>query len=590
MNSKRTDSRKKDNSRHKTTHKKSRRKHSSIFFFGLLTRRFDEKRNRWIIKANVKRIVIAVFALATFVWSAISASLIVYFKCYKKFDEMSIVDALVAPFDMSAFRIKMGEFNIRQAEILFHEKKYAEAFATLTGGVARSPNNLEARTWLAIIHANSLKNPEYASNILEAKLGKAFAERDEKYITTSILIFSECPSFKEKSFALAEKALHEKILSQKRIKDIFSVIFARKTNSTEFFKKASERFDKYPEIKRFAAKSASLKFLSTGEIQKASDILEKNSITSGEIHRIVSLHILFENSKEIDAVKIAESMLSKGKHVARIYSFMATVHSDFGNEAESWHNKRMVHLTTENRPADIFLLVEKSDIEKLEKLLIKRGNKLSIATIIKAALDCKKQKALYVCKSAIDKLATDDKVDLLLAYAEALIRFNDTQEAEKILIEISTLNKNIKKESFINDLKLLLALKTHTSNNKQIQDFHERTQPEKILSFAKMLSQCGLHRQAIEEILYAKACKPDLPNVDSMLFAEFFHSGNFQDAARLRATTKSRLPIKMLASANMTNIVSDKFIFLHDKERSCILQKTKDAKNKMQAYKSMYKF
>ena len=189
MNSKKTDSRERYNRKHNTIHKKSKRKYSSDFFFGLFTRRFDEKRNRWIIKANAKRIIIAVLSLATSAWLAVSAMLFVHVKCYKKIDKMSIVDALVAPFDMSAFRIKMGEFNIRQAKLLFHEKKYAEAFATLTGGVARSPNNLEARSWLATIHANSLKNPEYASNILEAKLGKAFAERDEKYITTSILIF-----------------------------------------------------------------------------------------------------------------------------------------------------------------------------------------------------------------------------------------------------------------------------------------------------------------------------------------------------------------------------------------------------------------
>lgn len=147
--------------------KKRNSTESQPLLFGLLSR--VKKNNKWSFKVNWGRIAIVVIILSLLAWAAASATIYFVFKYSKGFDDITVYDAIVAPFDMKSHREKVGNYNIKKAlEILKsgNMSEFNEAFMNLNMGINRAPKNIEGRLNLARIYV-AMNRPDIAIEKLE---------------------------------------------------------------------------------------------------------------------------------------------------------------------------------------------------------------------------------------------------------------------------------------------------------------------------------------------------------------------------------------------------------------------------------------
>ena len=135
--------------------------------FGLMSR--VRKNNKWSFRVNWGRIAILIAVLALLAWTAVSATIYFVFKYSKGFDDMTVYDAAVAPFDMKAHREKVGNYNIEKALNILKSGKmsdFNEAFMNLAMGINRAPKNVEGRLQLSRIYV-AMGRPDIAIQKLE---------------------------------------------------------------------------------------------------------------------------------------------------------------------------------------------------------------------------------------------------------------------------------------------------------------------------------------------------------------------------------------------------------------------------------------
>jgi predicted Zn-dependent protease len=117
-------------------------------------------------------------ALGAFAWLGKSAALYYFFKNIRDFDEVTLVDTLVFPFNRASVRIQQGDYQIDQAKAALEREDYRRAYSLLREGVARSPANLEGRMLLAQIYAGW--RPDLAADLLVT--GIEYGLEDPEYI------------------------------------------------------------------------------------------------------------------------------------------------------------------------------------------------------------------------------------------------------------------------------------------------------------------------------------------------------------------------------------------------------------------------
>lgn len=147
--------------------KKRNSTESQPLLFGLLSR--VKKNNKWSFKVNWGRIAILVIILSLLAWAAASATIYFVFKYSKGFDDITVYDAIVAPFDMKSHREKVGNYNIKKALDILKSgnmSEFNEAFMNLNMGINRAPKNIEGRLNLARIYV-AMNRPDIAIEKLE---------------------------------------------------------------------------------------------------------------------------------------------------------------------------------------------------------------------------------------------------------------------------------------------------------------------------------------------------------------------------------------------------------------------------------------
>ena len=135
--------------------------------FGLMSR--VRKNNKWSFRVNWGRLAILIAVLALLAWTAVSATIYFVFKYSKGFDDMTVYDAAVAPFDMRAHREKVGNYKIEKALNILKSGKmsdFNEAFMNLAMGINRAPKNVEGRLQLSRIYV-AMGRPDIAIEKLE---------------------------------------------------------------------------------------------------------------------------------------------------------------------------------------------------------------------------------------------------------------------------------------------------------------------------------------------------------------------------------------------------------------------------------------
>lgn len=119
-------------------------------------------------------------------YGAFTAALYYYVKERRQFEEVTIAQVITWPFNRAGFRQTMGEYFIERGkeELRFHN--FSEGFYFLRAGVARSPENLEARLLLAELYEHGLRRHDLAIDIL--RHGLRYQKGDLEYLRTIIAL------------------------------------------------------------------------------------------------------------------------------------------------------------------------------------------------------------------------------------------------------------------------------------------------------------------------------------------------------------------------------------------------------------------
>jgi len=562
---------------------------------GMFVRYFDETKNIWILKANYKRILLFLVSTALLLWLLGTSSIFAYFKYVKKFDEIKFSDAILAPIKMAEIRKKMGEFNIKQSEELFSQKRFNEAFVMLTSGVARSPDNLKALMKLALIHANALNNTEYASVLLERKLATAFDTKNKSYILLTSFIFSKEEKSEKKSSLLLAKALSENIITQEEAITTLTSIFANKNNTVDkgirYFYTALKSFEKHKRVQQFVAKSTALLLLKDDNPIQAQEVLQNANVLSGEVFMQVHLMNLLHTGREIEAINYLNKLLVHTKSPTSVYALAKEIHALFGNQKEVENAQRMEYLTMPTQtPIEIYSAVKNNDTQKLKKILDTKSPTVLLQAIKIASVN-KNVQVLSLYKDAINKIEDkQNKTVVMLALCETYIRLNNPLKAEEILLEVRSKNKNVKFEELINFLHFAKTLTTKNITIEQIKNFRSNVSVNMLKKLVQLFVDSGYYNEALDTINFAKLQNAPIKNEPVMLFDIYNKLGDDITIAKLLSKYPNKCPIKILISEKFKNPNSDKFIMLSNQERISLNSEIQKANKKMQQYKAMYNF
>ena len=107
-------------------------------FLGTFERSFNPDARRWSLKPCWGRIITYLAALAFVAFILVVCAIYSVSKFVKGFDDITITDAFMAPFDMTTYRQKVGECNIRKAREYFSRGDVSLGFMNLTAGDSRN--------------------------------------------------------------------------------------------------------------------------------------------------------------------------------------------------------------------------------------------------------------------------------------------------------------------------------------------------------------------------------------------------------------------------------------------------------------------
>ncbi|MBO5254934.1 MAG: hypothetical protein J6B07_03820 [Opitutales bacterium] len=560
---------------------------------GTIIRSYDDTSDAWILKFNFFRIFLLLSILIFCGWIIVVTAIFTYFKHVKNFQEITLIDAISAPINISGFREKMGEYNIKEANKLFKQKEFNQAFLMLTSGVSRSPNNLDARMQLAIIHA-TLNKREYAARILEHKLPLAFDKNKKEYIQTACILFATIEEFEYKSIALLKKATIENYINEKEAIETLTKIFAVKNNNLEaskrFFLHALNVITTPKRVSEFIAKSVALIMIRDDNVKSAKKILSDNNITSGEVFAQIKLIDLIEAGNEIEALKYSKILLNKTANPSQIYRFTKKIHNDFGNLNEVKNCENMANLTsTSSIASDIYIAIKNKNIQFIKNALENKIEQVIIHTIRNATI-LKDKDVLQLCLNAIQDINKNRKIEIQIILCESFLKLNDVALAEKLLHEIKSLNKNSSKESTIEKLQMAIALKAKNATYKQIKEFRNKLQDNEMFKFAQLLKDNGYYAEAISILDQAKTQNKNQRKIDKLIFEIYAEQKNCTNIARYLSKARNVCPVKILVSDMFDNPSSDKFVMLSDSEINVLKNEIDKAKLKLQQYKKLFSF
>ena len=111
---------------------------SYSIFFGVFNR-VRLPNGNWVVRIVWSRLL-ALFAFVVFaLWLFLTLAIYAFFKFARDYDEMSVSQAITYPFDRSALRMTIGDYNIKKAEEYIKERKWREAYMNLAFGVGAFP-------------------------------------------------------------------------------------------------------------------------------------------------------------------------------------------------------------------------------------------------------------------------------------------------------------------------------------------------------------------------------------------------------------------------------------------------------------------
>lgn len=257
--------------------------------------RYKKSNGTWAFGINYIRLVVVMLLMLVVTWGTISIFLYSFMKHYKKYSNMTFLDAAVMPFDRRGIAEKQGDFDIEKAEALLKEGDYTAARICLISGTARSTKNLKGRKMLAEFYLRLMGRPDFALQALE--IGIPYALKDLQYVRFYFSILME----ESEDVKLA--AVGKKILSSPEA-------------STE--------------VKLYVAMSLGTIYALHGDYQKSDEYLTKNGLQNSLPGVMRLSKNKWEQGRRDEAIAILKAAVGKVNDVEPIYAMLMSYYADMG--------------------------------------------------------------------------------------------------------------------------------------------------------------------------------------------------------------------------------------------------------------------
>jgi len=144
---------------------------------------FAERRrtNRGTLRIHIRwgRVLVLMLILAAFGWVGKSVALYYFFRDYRDYEEVSLMDMFIFPLNRAEVRVRQGNYQIKEAQAAMEIGEYRRALTMAQAGVSRAPANLEGRMLLIQFYI-AFQRPDLALKLLED--GLQYAEGDIEFI------------------------------------------------------------------------------------------------------------------------------------------------------------------------------------------------------------------------------------------------------------------------------------------------------------------------------------------------------------------------------------------------------------------------
>ncbi len=564
------------------------------FFLGIFLRYFDEQKNKWVFKVNYKRLVLLFLCLFVLLWLASATTVYCGLKYLRKYDEISFVDVLKNPFSTSKFRIQMGESQIAKSKECFKKGDLQAGYLNLLYGVSRSPDNFEARIMLATIQFNLLSDRNAASKTLEARIAKAFANKDSLYIALAITYMALDNDYRDKSIKLVASVANNNIISDKLLIDAvikaLNILKNEKQNN-EFIYYCTKIVDSTNNvlIKKTLAQNGALLLASISKSDEALALLNRANISSGEIYVFAKIMNLVAEENEVFALRLLKATLKNAKQKNIFYDTYATLADDFGDDKGKEEAKNIVRIISNATKNHILSKLESSDSKATVELIkeLTKDNPQEIFNLAKIVCESKNIDAINYCLTT--KLPPHTKIMLQLAKAEYLIIVQKPQDAAICLdsIRFDDYVKTKKLSELFTGFDIVIKALSNGNVSKQLLDFSKNKSPSQSLALSRLLNNANLKKEAFILLKSAIEKYPKNINIASDFSETAFDTNNVSAIIEAYKKYSLRIPIKISAKLK-TLLQSDRFMFKDSATISTLIKKSEESQNKIKEYKKIF--
>ncbi len=310
--------------------KKSKSSSYSVFL-GMVRRVCNDKGN-WSLKIVWSRVLIYLAILVAFFYIALTIAVYCFFKYYREYEDMTVIDAISVPFARSAHQEKIGNYNIEKAKEFMKEGKYREAYTSFVVGCDRAPKNLEGRKILAEFYQVMFRRPDRAIETLERSL--TYAVNDVQYIRLYIKILME-QTEDARIISVGEKLLQMPELKSQDVKMYLAMAMATVYAYHGNYIKSKEYIYKYKMERTLP-----------GILRLSKDQWELGN--REEAIKILADNINYPQNKEaIYALLVNYYIAMKDYEMARKYSMLRSLENPFSME------QRMEYMTLLKKSGDL---------------------------------------------------------------------------------------------------------------------------------------------------------------------------------------------------------------------------------------------
>lgn len=558
-------------------------------------RHFDESKSAWTFRANLKRIALFCVLAAAAFWLACAAAVYCGFKYLRKYEEISFFDVLQMPFSTDKYRVEMGESLIRKAKECIKNEDIQGAFANILNGVARSPDNLEARMILANMYFIFAKDSAKAAQTLDLKIAKAFELNKTDYLALSISVFCACDAYREKSAHLISACVDSGVISEKSGVKILSNIFKHLNAVNEYgliedYAALIISSSKSVPLRKTAAVNAAVSMVSNSESGKALALLKSAGINSGETFALVLSANMAENGDEITALKLLNKAIKKFPKRLSFYEILARISDDFGDEEGAKNARKVARLMSKDITSAPLEEIRESEGNEAVKLAKKFASDFpdKISRLSKIAALSKNPELIDYCLS--QKQNPKAEIILKLSKVETYICQNNPRDALSTLDSV----KFGPNKALLEDGRKLshyeMAINALSGKDvfKDIAVFvaYSDKRPQNVLSLAKLLQNAGLDGHAIYAAECGLAAFPNNARLAS-IFCESAMRKN-DPGAIIGAMDKYgiRVPVKYMAKLG-DFARSDRMVFMGPEKTSELAKKSAEAAEKIEKFKKL---